>query len=1245
MLHSGVSLTTTAPVWFRVDLQGVYDINYVRLWGRTDCCQVRNTRSSVLVGFSTDFTFATSCGLGNFDFTPGKFPGSLATDPFVQLSCPQRGRYVFLQRDPIPQVSTDADTNIIALVEIQVWANQLLNQPAPLTGFAFSPYAGGFVMFGGRDASGYLNNAVRFWNSVTNTWLPSSIVQPLGTPPAARVGAVFMPMPDVTYGILGASKPSNQLLLFGGANAVGDLLNDMMVLSTVACPVLDRSGILSESCVGAGTGCTYTCIAGFTLSNKGPLTCRPDGVWQASGAAAVVPPCVPAGPAAPINIVVTPLAGGGSNVSWSPPPVVSYFPVSTYKVSTIAQDVIEDYAPNAFPDATAWTWVPSEAYTTDSYGFQSGYMTIDADANANCWQAGAHNCAQMARMFPSSVVDPTKPWAFEAQLTIGDLLTPTRVAAASQSLSIGLFNLGFNRSYSKAPGTMEFHLGIVATSATAFTVGWEGTRGDIKTEWSRFFSAPSNTVFVRLERNPTNMTWKGLYKFRQSDQWATSIYTVTDSMLASGQPLDPNNIRLLVATRNWGTARAYGAVKYVRIAPIDCANPGSSRIVSALAGNAITMSGLTPGSTYQFAVQAVDLVGSVGALGVSAPTAMIPSSRVVTTMGSVEVAKGKPSSASSQYSSSYPTSYANDGLFPPSNTNLFHSDCKTADGEWYSVDLGMSTAVKSLKIYNRNDCCYTRLNGFEVYLSDSNRWESSTRCDPSLVPYSVMTDASGGNTLPYVATFPCGYNGLTGRYVIVHLPPGNDASTDCYLAISELMVYATNSCPARTGTRATQVPGTNCAAGAPYGAVCTFQCQPGYVQIGGETTATCNGDGWASPNGGIAPPLVCAPICGDLAGPSFVGSCTQTLYADNFTDPVSSITRLLPLEPVNRGLSGGATSQVVKFYVNDGALVATSRLGCDSDLHIAIYSPKIYSYQGDWVMTATISTTYRAGFLFKAQSKDNMYRVYVDVLAQALAVELVVAGVVSSLGSVAVSLNPNLPFTLTVSSTSSRVDVSINNVWVLAAGDRTFTVGYAGFYAATTGTIDDFSFSVPCKGVCSGLTDGDKCTFACQTGLVAVGPATRQCVAPATQAFGAFSPSTGTSFSCTLPSPTFVVSTISVAENSVRNSLVGDPLVGSSSSPDYALQWSIISCMPEDNMTLFYVDSCSGQVKVRTANIDYERQSSYVLLVQASVPPFTLSLTQQNITVVINNVDEPPIVSATTLTVPENSPPRTSIGG
>jgi len=77
----------------------------------------------------------------------------------------------------------------------------------------------------------------------------------------------------------------------------------------------------------------------------------------------------------------------------------------------------------------------------------------------------------------------------------------------------------------------------------------------------------------------------------------------------------------------------------------------------------------------------------------------------------VLVSAGKACTLSSLYPP-YVCSNALDG----NPSNFAHSNADLDN--FLSIDLGASTAVRLVKIINRQDCCQTRLNGFDFYVGD-----------------------------------------------------------------------------------------------------------------------------------------------------------------------------------------------------------------------------------------------------------------------------------------------------------------------------------------------------------------------------------------------------------------------------------------------------------------------------------------------------------------------------------------------
>ncbi len=406
--------TNAAPAgsaeWWMVDLGKTHDVNSLSVWGRNDCCTGRNFNIRWYVGNSRDWRYNTLCANSPADITPPSGGGSRT------FTCPARGRYVLAVK---PVTTQWADANIIQLCEVQVTANRLLDQPPARAGMATANYGGTLVIFGGADSSGFRYNDIRMWDMERNMWLPA--VAPLGTPPVSRAYASFYLLPNAS---LGWSIPSNSFGLFGGLSNT-DQLNDFMTLTLPQCPPYERVGIINEDCRHGGTACYFTCDA-FTVNMNGanPLVCQADGTWRG-----VTPPCTPRPPTQP-NIVSATVTGTSASLTWTAP-TTSYWPVTSYRASSLVNDVVDSFPNNAFPDATKWTLMPTyvgpcgtpstalsctfyRTQTANGIDFRDGMLRLNADLGKNVVRvngdAGARGPGPQFLLVNSSrVVRPNLP--------------------------------------------------------------------------------------------------------------------------------------------------------------------------------------------------------------------------------------------------------------------------------------------------------------------------------------------------------------------------------------------------------------------------------------------------------------------------------------------------------------------------------------------------------------------------------------------------------------------------------------------------------------------------------------------------------------------------------------------------------------------------------------------------------------------------------------------------------------------
>ena len=98
---------------------------------------------------------------------------------------------------------------------------------------------------------------------------------------------------------------------------------------------------------------------------------------------------------------------------------------------------------------------------------------------------------------------------------------------------------------------------------------------------------------------------------------------------------------------------------------------------------------------------------------------------------------------------------------------------------WWQVDLGASTAIGSIVIWNRTDCCASRLSDYWVFLSDTPFSSSDT---PATLQKRAGTWKSHQTLVPDPST-TITTAGAKGRYVRVQL------SGTGYLSLAEVQVF------------------------------------------------------------------------------------------------------------------------------------------------------------------------------------------------------------------------------------------------------------------------------------------------------------------------------------------------------------------------------------------------------------------------------------------------------------------------
>jgi hypothetical protein len=107
---------------------------------------------------------------------------------------------------------------------------------------------------------------------------------------------------------------------------------------------------------------------------------------------------------------------------------------------------------------------------------------------------------------------------------------------------------------------------------------------------------------------------------------------------------------------------------------------------------------------------------------------------------------------------------------------------------WWQVDLGASASINTVVVWNRTDCCSTRLSEFWVFVSN-------TPFLPTDTPLTLQNRPGTFNSHQTIAPNPSTtitFNGVQGQYVRVQL-----TGTD-FLSLAEVQVFGTGGAPAPT---------------------------------------------------------------------------------------------------------------------------------------------------------------------------------------------------------------------------------------------------------------------------------------------------------------------------------------------------------------------------------------------------------------------------------------------------------------
>ena len=1294
---STANMAANTPVWWRVDLGSVYSISLINVWGRLDCCTNRNTDIQIYVGNSMNWQANSQCNF-NGNIGTQALPPSPNAIMTASISCPTSGRYVTFRRPNL----YGGDSSILTLCEVQVIAQSLPNIPNPMSAMGAVYFRGNMVLFGGVDSSGFRSNSISLFNVDNLKFVPAYTPLGDVPIARSLMGfAVLDPGKLLVFGGTSNSDVITDALTLSFPACPAPSGWDSIGVFSKTCTGGGTSCVFvcTSQYTDVNNGLPLVCREDGIWTGSVP-PCQPLVLASAPTSVSYVQTdatSVNITWMSPTSFGL-PVGSSVQNYTVSATPdglferFVNGFPNgSAWHVNR--PDVItasSNYFVNGrlYVDAGAgsdyWTGISTSATTgnTPVNPTRHGYV--------------------LYRDWPTNV-NPNGEWTFETEAEAVQISDASGVSICMFDVGIPSTTPYGVSSGGEMQFTWGYRYTDGGAYGSPLTLALESLGGvqteyiPLPTTLPRKVQLRiERSVYDETDRegNPIYRFW---YRFHGAAQWVRVYTTITlyDTLYSPlgsngktrvGPGMIPSNLRPCFFTKTWNYnsyAVTTGAYTYISIFPGLSKYQGFPLPIQYTAPGVTSarLTGLSPSTTYRVTISAITQSGQ-GASSTLLLTTPAGPSPTQYTGPVVNAALQKTAFASSSNLGYGPMGPAavNDGIWDTTNPALTMNfwNSNTANiYEWIAIDLGVPyAAVKFAFVVNRCSVADTadlvqRLRMYDFFIGSYN---AAPRMDNVMTDYKLWGNTSGPMLTSYDPTI-YGYNHRVwptrndyywnytytttnlqnchmylptvgyGRYAYMLM---NDAQ---WFHLRELNFFTANSCPARVASGngwivPQSVPGTrNCAANAGFGSICEYSCPVPSTVIVGALSATCNGEMWWSSSGSGAAPY-CGIPCPDLAPPSFVGSVSVEMINENWSNWPTSTSDLRYL----RFTSLYPWANVwTMFSIINGNLQSTSIIGSKFEAS-AVFSYTKANTQLDYTTAFTVSTTVSTpdgvGLYFRVVDENNWYRAVINPVTGYHYVESMVAGMLTIMtDAVDSSILPNVYNTLSVSVLGPAFNVSVNGRLLIQGADNSFTQGIIGLYARSTATFQSFVLTRT-STLCSGLTEGETCVMSCQSGLQSTGPNRRQCILSGTTGGWAIDP-VANPFVCTLPPPSFPAVTISVPENSVTNAFVGSPLVSQSPSPSLSVQFMLKftwwgmgpnALLCPDN-SLFSVDSCTGQVRVRTSVVgalDFEIQPHYLLTVSAYISGFPLAYTDTNITVQLIDVDEPPIIISSVISFPEN---------
>ena len=392
---------------------------------------------------------------------------------------------------------------------------------------------------------------------------------------------------------------------------------------------------------------------------------------------------------------------------------------------------------------------------------------------------------------------------FTSSLNEGDLPTYLKVSSISDTTATleqkALSYLDVNCGYCHQPGALQVNMDFRMTTPLdqkqimhvppEEDLGIAGAKRVYQGDHSRsvifhrIASLESGVMMPPLAKSLVDSTGRNLIR-----DWINSLDPFIDSIAPSiPVGLVASDVQSTQLTMGWNASS-----DNVGVSGYQVFQDGNPQPIDTVVGLEITITGLNPETTYSFAIAALDTSGNVSNQSATLQVQTLSEGPCNGTVSNL--ALNKIASQSSTYGVGH-ASLAIDGNTQgssPWSADLQHTQAESEP--WWEVDLGQSSNIQQVNIYNRSDCCQNRVRDF--YILGSNEAFSPTDSLSDLINSSSVT-----------AHFVAGQIGAVGniilslqaRYIRIQLTSQDIA---LHMAEVEIMGCASDTTDPCSGTEA-----------------------------------------------------------------------------------------------------------------------------------------------------------------------------------------------------------------------------------------------------------------------------------------------------------------------------------------------------------------------------------------------------------------------------------------------------------